>query len=292
MPISRKFSREEQRRLFTLLETPFPPTEVKWRVVCRGRRGYRGKVMPFADSRAYTDRLNQLFTPSGWSRSYELQTIANVTKIVGGRELNIGKIVANCVLTIHRLGSHSGDGEEWADGDMAVTSATAQAFKRACSCFGLGRYLYRVPERWVDLDQRGWPKRYPVLPHWALPPEVVMEHGSEPKGPIDPRITGRIEAFRDTLGAGVYSEILSRAGYSYDARMIPNSNRQKDALKWMEAAARGYERFLRLADGAGQEHAHALFQHLKLNELQDLPSIDALRFLVDTLESVLPSNVA
>ncbi len=33
----------------------------------------------------------------------------------------------------------------------------AQAFKRACSCFGLGRYLYRFEETWVHLNQRGEP---------------------------------------------------------------------------------------------------------------------------------------
>ena len=45
-------------------------------------------------------------------------------------------------LTIFALGSHSATGEEWADNDNAGTSAEAQAFKRACACFGLGRYLY------------------------------------------------------------------------------------------------------------------------------------------------------
>jgi len=39
------------------------------------------------------------------------------------------------------LGTHSGTGEAWADDENAMTAAEAQAFKRACSCFGLGRYL-------------------------------------------------------------------------------------------------------------------------------------------------------
>jgi hypothetical protein len=198
----------------------------------------------------------------------------------------------SCVLTIARLGSHTGTGEEWADADTAVTAAEAQAFKRACSCFGLGRYLYRVSERWVDLDRRGMPKRLPALPHWALPPDVLIAHGTEPKGPIDPKLTGKIEAFRVVLGSGVYTEILSRAGFSHDARMIPNANRQKDVLRWMEAASRGYERVNRITSAGGAHHLEALLEHLKLNSIQDLPSLDALRFLVDTLESVTPQNAA
>src|SRR5215469_6094035 len=33
----------------------------------------------------------------------------------------------------------------------------AQAFKRACSCFGLGRYFYSFAELWVDLNENRQP---------------------------------------------------------------------------------------------------------------------------------------
>ena len=287
-----KFSATEQRRLYSLLETPFSPAEIKWRVICKGQRGRRGKVLPYADPRAYTDRLNQLFTPSGWSRTYNMAALPNVVREINGRKFVTGKVLMSCVLTIPRLGSHTGTGEEWADAAMAVTAAEAQAFKRASSCFGLGRYLYRIPERWVDLDRRGVPKRLPALPHWALPPDVIIGHGAEPKGPIDPKMTGRIEAYRASLGPGVYTEILTRAGFSHDARLIPNANRQEDTLRWMEAAARGYERNKRISSAGGVSHLEALLDHLKLHSIQELPSLDALRFLVDTLESVLPKDAA
>jgi hypothetical protein len=60
----------------------------------------------------------------------------------------------------------------------------------------------------------------------------------------------------------------------------------------MEAAARGYERICRTTSVGGTYHLEALLEHLKLNSVQDLPSLDALRFLVDTLESVIPQNAA
>ncbi len=292
MPTPRKFSAAEQRRLYALLETPFSPSEIKWRVVCKGQRGRRGKVLPQADPRVYTDRLNQLFTPSGWTRNYNMAALPNVVREINGREFVTGKVLMSCVLTIPRLGSHTGTGEEWADAEMAVTAAEAQAFKRACSCFGLGRYLYRISERWVDLDRRGVPKRLPALPQWALPPDVLIGHGAEPKGPIDPKLTSKIEAFRAVLGSGVYTEILSRGGFSHDARLIPNANRQRDALRWMQAAARGYERINRISSASGPHHLEALLEHLKLSSIQELPSLDALRFVVDTLESVIPQNAA
>jgi hypothetical protein len=86
----------------------------------------------------------------------------------------------------------------------------AQAFKRAASCFGLGRYLYNLPETWVDLDGQGKPTRLPALPNWALPQANSATGKTNPacgprppevqRGPIDQRITGKIEGFRRILG--------------------------------------------------------------------------------------------
>jgi hypothetical protein len=72
----------------------------------------------------------------------------------------VAKVLVTCELTIFGLGSHSATGEEWADDENAGTSAEAQAFKRACWCFGLGRYLYYFQGIWVDLDQRKRPKAF------------------------------------------------------------------------------------------------------------------------------------
>lgn len=292
MTTARKFSAEELRKLFALLEIPFSPSEIKWRVVRKAQRGRRGLVLPYADPRAYTDRLNQLFTPAGWSRTYALSTLPNINRRHEGRTIHTGKVLVNCVLAIHRLGNHSGNGEEWADQECAATSAEAQAFKRACSCFGLGRYLYRISERWVDLDRRGQPAKLPVLPLWALPPSATGTFGTDPRGPIDQKITGKIEAFRPFLGDAIYTEVLFRAGHSHDARMIPNATRQKSVLEWLEAAARGFDKVHKLAAEAGEDHLAAIFESLKIQSLERTPSLEALRFVVDTLESITPQQVA
>ena len=81
----------------------------------------------------------------------------------------MGKVLVTCTVTILSIGSHSGTGEEWADDDNGMTSADAQAFKRACSCFGLGRYFYDIQAVWVDLDQNRQPVRPSALSAWALP---------------------------------------------------------------------------------------------------------------------------
>ncbi len=65
MAAPKKFSPDEQRKLLAELEVPFDPALVRWRVVQTAKSGRRGAVLPFADPRAYVDRLNYLFTPTG-----------------------------------------------------------------------------------------------------------------------------------------------------------------------------------------------------------------------------------
>jgi hypothetical protein len=85
----------------------------------------------------------------------ETVTMNNITRTKRNAEMVTGKILVTCKVTIDGLGTHSGTGEEWADEDNAMTSAEAQAFKRACSCFGLGRYFYYFDAPWVDIDEKG-----------------------------------------------------------------------------------------------------------------------------------------
>jgi len=156
-------------KLVLELEVPFAPDQVQWRVTNTTNDKKRGQVVPYADPRAYTDRLNVLFSPQGWTREYKIETMNNITRVKKGESIISGKVLVTCTVTIIGLWSHSGTGEEWADDDNGMTSADAQAFKRACSCFGLGRYFYDFPATWVDLDQNRQPARTPMLSAWALP---------------------------------------------------------------------------------------------------------------------------
>src|SRR5262249_44851710 len=168
---------ERLRELVAALEEPFDVVEIKLRVTNTSQIGsrngprFRGQMLAYADPRAYTDRLNDLFTPSGWTRDYSVQLVQNFErKERGSAERTItAKIVVTCKVTLYGFATHTGLGEEWADNDNAGTAAEAQAFKRACSCFGLGRYLYDLDGQWVDLDAKKRPLETPRLPDWARP---------------------------------------------------------------------------------------------------------------------------
>src|SRR5215471_12987696 len=174
--VNMPFTPEQIQGLLTALSEPFDPEVVEWRVT--NTSGKRGQVVAYADQRAYTDRLNSLLTPAGWTREYSVQTVQNfeAPRKDGKSTIITAKVMVTSKVTIHGLGSHSGTGEEWAIDENALTRAEAQAFKRACSCFGLGRYFYDLPRTWVDLDENRRPLQPPKLPDWALPRQ--MQGGS------------------------------------------------------------------------------------------------------------------
>jgi hypothetical protein len=169
IPTTPLHSAERVKELVAALEVPFDLAQIEWRVTntTQNQQPPRGQVIPYADQRAYTDRLNALLTPAGWTRRYTVHTSANFERAKDKRI--VAKVLVTCELTIFGLGSHSATGEEWADNDNAGTAAEAQAFKRACSCFELGRYLYHFTGAWVDLDERKRPKNIPRLFGWATP---------------------------------------------------------------------------------------------------------------------------
>ena len=85
-----KYSDEQVRQLEAALENPFDPSEIKWRVTNTTSDRCRGQVIAYADPRAYTDRLNALFTVRGWTREYAVQVIQNFER-KRSEERRVGK---------------------------------------------------------------------------------------------------------------------------------------------------------------------------------------------------------
>jgi hypothetical protein len=280
--------------LFRALAEPFDPAEIKWRVTHTNREGTRGAVIAYADPRAYTDRLNQLFTPTGWTRSFEVSTLSAITRMKRDKLIHTGKVLVTCTLTIAGLGTQSDCGEEWADEENAMTSAQAQAFKRAASCYGLGRYLYNFREMWVSLDDHKQPIQIPALPKWALPAgkaAASAQPASGPKpaavhrGPIDQNLTAEIEGFRGALGEPIYREILYLMAKVERARDIPNAQLQQQIVHWMERALRGIEKVRTLAEQVGETRFTTVMHRLQVNPKAPLPDLETLRILAAELDS-------
>jgi hypothetical protein len=279
------------------LEEPFASKDVKWLVAATSRDGCKGRVTPYADPRAYTDRLNQVFTASGWTRNYTVHTLSPITRLKNDKPIQTGKVLVTCVLSIPGVGTHSGCGEEWADDSNAMTSAEAQAFKRACSNFGLGRYFYRFGEMWVDLDEYKRPRELPPLPSWALRENEQRSAGNgatngkgsangvgaAQKGPLDASVTAKIEASRRDLGQLLYSNILSSIARVLSARDIPNQHMQQEVLKWMESGVRGMAQVRRVASQIPDTRFYEILDGLGIRSLDQIPKFGVLAKLVEQM---------
>ena len=279
------------------LQEPFSPKDVKWLVAATSRDGSKGRVTPYADPRAYTDRLNEVVTASGWTRQYAVHTISPVIRLKKDKTIQTGKVLVTCTVTIAGVGSHSGSGEEWADDENAMTSAEAQAFKRACSCFGLGRYFYDFAEMWVELNEHKQPKSIPTLPSWALPkghkaanpPQMGETSGKEnkarlpvQKGPLDASVTTKIEGFRRELGDALFGSILAMA-HVRSAREIPNQHVQQNVQKWMESGVRGMARVREIAAGLPEREFYAILDDHGVESLTKIPNFGVLEKLVNAM---------
>jgi hypothetical protein len=301
------------RQIIGDLEVPFDSSVIEWRVTNTAKDKRRGQVMPYADQRAYTDRLNALLTPAGWTRKYAVHTSANFQR--GKDQKTVAKIFVTCELTVLGLGSHSATGEEWADDDNAGTSAEAQAFKRASSCFGLGRYLYYFTGVWVDIDERKRPKKFPTLPEWATPdgwrkglrPHNDSNPSSDSQDKVsstpthDNRRNGaantkesplvrQIEVLAKPLGKALYRGLLKSVARVWDPKQIQDTALQQRVLEHMQAAERGLQRLKSALERVGTEPLPRILKSLRVVSLEKVDSLETLKQIVLTLEALPPRS--
>ncbi len=297
-----RYSEEQLVHLVAALEEPFDPREIKWRVTNTTSDRRRGQVIAYADPRAYTDRLNALFTVRGWTREYSIQVIQNFERMERGNSgaRISGKVVVACKLMIEGLGAHSGLGEEWADNENAATAAEAQAFKRACACFGLGRYLYDLAGSWVDLDEKKQPLSRPKLPEWALPKR--NSNGRTPGDATNPKGSGRQPTEGGSLDVATIRQrvrnLSGQVGFSLarsltiaivggeTAEGVHDSGVLATLAAKLEDTVRGIERLRAATAVVGQAKCSEVCRTLNFpgDSLDDIPDRAALRQLIEALE--------
>jgi hypothetical protein len=315
LPPSPQFSPEQIKELTAALELPFDPRVIEWRVTNTTKAGKpRGQVVPYADQRAYTDRLNSSFGPAGWTRKYVVHTSANFER--SQDQKTVAKVFVTCELMIFGLGLHSATGEAWADDQNAGTSAEAQAFKRACSCFGLGRYLYHFTGAWVDLDDRKRPNTVPKLADWATPegwlqglrpnaagnsksPEKTNGanggNGAAPRNSNGASAEGgslvrEIEHMERTLGKRMYRGLLKSLARVWNPKDIRDQAVQQKVLAHMQAAERGLRRLDAALDRTGGEALYPILQSLQLTSLDQVDNLETLRSVVLAAEQAAGVN--
>ncbi len=253
----RRFTMSDLSQIIEALSEPFPSTEVEFKTGALNKEKTKALALAYVDSRSYIARLN-LVAPE-WQDDYQV-TVSD-------------RVIVLCRLTIAGV-TRTGDGECLLGGNgeddsrtepNALTTASAQAFKRACVKFGLGAYLYALPQVWCDYDHA---KRKivnpPRLPEWALSPAERMEKGfkaaqnrvaQEMPTPDQPRTP-------DTAIAELYGESPSPAPAEASTNAEPANPGEavvhfgKMAGKtlaqvWAEGKGQGWVRWCANVDGKG-----------------------------------------
>jgi hypothetical protein len=144
-------------QVMAALAEPFPADEVGWKP--QSVKGNRALAIAYIDARNVEDRLDQVVGLANWQDAYELLTDGSVMCRLAVR-------VDGEWITKTDVGSPS----EQPDGGDRMKAAFSDALKRAAVKFGIGRYLYSLPNQWADYDpQKRCFTAPPRLPDWALP---------------------------------------------------------------------------------------------------------------------------
>jgi hypothetical protein len=203
------------------------------------------------------------------------------------------KVMVTCKVAIFGLGAHCGTGEEWATDENALTRAEAQAFKRACSCFGLGRYFYDLPRTWVDLDENRRPLEVPSLPEWARPkptsrpPATPNRTAKRSNGAYGKELIQAVRDLADKVGFSLTAEAVHRFTGKQSLDQVTDPAKLTLLMDKLDDLSRGVRRLAAATESAGQAAYDALCTELNLpsNCVDDIPSREVLRQLVERMEA-------
>ncbi len=225
--------------VFEKLSRPFDASDVQIKVQAVSKDKKKGQVVAYVDARVVIDRLDEVVGPWNWKDEYE---------VLVSEEGESGRVVeVKCRLTV--LGVTK---EDVGEGD-SMKAAFSDALKRAAVKFGVGRYLYRLPKLWADLDDYGRIKdieavRARILGDGAAPtkdePKDSGPKPAERKGPTEAQIS-LIRKLARKQGVKEDSEILELA----------SAHLSREVTSWSDISLKEASTFidyLRNAEEAGE----------------------------------------
>ena len=215
--------------ILSALAAPFDRDDLKFRPGAVS--GNRALALPYIDARAVMERLDTVVGAANWQDAYEL--------LPDGSAL--------CRLQLRLDGEWivkadvGGPSEQSDEGDRHK-AAVSDALKRAAVKWGIGRFLYSLPQIWADFDPAK--KRFvrtPELPRSAVattpPPGVngkpTVQTAERPTPATSAELAERLQAFgvamvKAGLCANIH-ELLSfvRSRLGTDRAPLPD-----DPAKW------------------------------------------------------------
>jgi hypothetical protein len=128
----------------------FPEKKIHWRVGACTKDKKKGIALAYIDARDVMDRLDRVLKPNNWQVKYPFAGCCEISIKIGDEWVT----------------KSNGAGETNVEGQKGQYS---DAFKRAGVLWGIGRYLYDLPNNWHELDQYKRFVKRPTLPKAFLP---------------------------------------------------------------------------------------------------------------------------
>lgn len=128
------------------LKKPFPPTAISWRVGATNSDKSKGIALAYLTARDVMDRLDSVCGPENWQCEYPFPGCCRVGIKCGDEWVWKANGVGDAVIR---------DGAKEEEQSMKEKGNYSDAFKRAAVLWGIGQYLYDLPNAWVDLEQKG-----------------------------------------------------------------------------------------------------------------------------------------
>ena len=156
--------------IFDKLKRPFPLKAVHWRIGAINRDKTSAIALAYIDARDAMQRLDEVVGPANWQCRYPLADNGLLICEIG---LNVDAATGLSMPSAagNWIWKANGAGDTQVEAEKGKAS---DAFKRAAVLWGIGRYLYALPNVWVPIEGKRLPdssidllvKR---LPWWADP---------------------------------------------------------------------------------------------------------------------------
>ena len=164
------------KQLEEKLKAPFAAADIEYRVVRVSKDSRKALVLPYITSRAVMDRLDNVFGCEKWTDEYQILPNGVTCKL--SAKLNGDFITKQDAAPFTHI--------------EALKGAFSDALKRAAVKFGIGRYLYKIPESYVNIlpqrpnNARGRLRYYhsTELSGWWIEPEIVVEDTTGDDKPV------------------------------------------------------------------------------------------------------------
>ena len=140
---------------FELLRRPFNPSDISWRVgaTSGSDEEKKGVALAYIDARDVMRRLDEVLTPARWQCRYPWSDTKRLVCEIG--------VYTDTTAWIWKSNG-AGDTDVEAE-----KGAFSDAFKRAAVLWGIGQYLYDLPNTWVKLEKRG--------KSWVIPKDQQID---------------------------------------------------------------------------------------------------------------------